>query len=368
MARSLLSFVNTFPLPEFERYRQLAFSTISDHFVRLFEPDGYIREQSAQYHHWVMLHFVDIYLSQRYANPKSREFGKRLAELIRADVALTTPAGRSFPIGDGSVVDVISSWKHELKRLSSADPEVFTMSLNPDVLHCAYPVSGLYAFRDRLNTRTLFVNLSDSIKAHGHWDLGSWHYASGGVVWITELGGPYKYGTRYARDYATSDSHTLIHPLGRRQASGVAYDISRIIEEGRFTLSAKSNVNGPDFNHDILFSGDENLEDISVRNVFHCALDCEFIGRIVLGEGVFAFCEDKGKNIWSLCTMDGKKIWIAIQGKVISSTRLVNKHAAWYGNKLTPTQTIEYSARSIDGICDTTIKVYNRPPQTKEDR
>jgi hypothetical protein len=66
--------------------------------------------------------------------------------------------------------------------------------------------------------------------------------------------------------------------------------------------------------------------------------------------------------------MDGKKIWIAIQGKVISSTRLVNKHAAWYGNKLTPTQTIEYSARSIDGICDTTIKVYNRPPQTKEDR
>lgn len=144
--------------------------------------------------------------------------------------------------------------------------------------------SGIYIFRNPKKGRFLFVDLSDSLKAHGHRDFGSWQYYSQGVRWVSDLGGPYEYGTRRHRNFKSSSSHTLVEPIGISQSSGGAFGVELKDCGGSWELTCRSNVYGPPIKHVKKFVVAKNLSTFSVTDAFP-GLTGDVRGRLALAPG-----------------------------------------------------------------------------------
>ena len=355
MARALLTFADSMPaeVETAHRYRRLALETIMDHFNAIFEIDGFIREQSTKYNHWMTLYFSEMckYLQERgYAG---ESLSRRIADIIQINCALADFEGRSVPMGDGDVCKVRADIA-ALAPASLPDPS----SARPPELSVVLPESGLYSFKDSTGGRQCLIDISDVLKAHGHHDFGAWQYNAGGVRWISDLGGPYKYTTRWCRSLNASASHTVVDPAGRRQMSGRAYGVE-FKDGGNFwKIECRSNVYGPAYRHGKRFLVRKDLSAVSVEDSFEpvgSPVRRRYTGRIVLGPGVHAVRIDGG-NAWRLEHESGKCARLRIGGAELEKTRLVARDASWKMNEMFPVESIEYDIVA-DGPCDTAVEI-----------
>ena len=291
MARSLLQFSDCFRGYEFSRrYRELALRVIFEHLYLMFEPDGFIREQSALYHHSFMQYFSELYQYMREnksADEKTLEtLRDNLLRFAEVDLLFCPPDGLAVPMGDTSANEIRNECKAEISALGfdTEQNPVFAGAFDNLPAVSVFRESGVYVFRNPKKGRFLFVDLSDSLKVHGHRDLGSWQYYSQGVRWISDLGGPYRYGTRQYREFITSSSHTLVEPVGISQSSGVAFAVKLKDCGCSWELSCRSNVYGPSIEHAKKFVIAKDLSTFSVTDAFP-GLTGDVRGRLTLAPG-----------------------------------------------------------------------------------
>ena len=276
MATAILMFADCFKEHEFAHgYRDLALRIIFEHLDFLFEPDGFLREQSAFYHHLFTRYFTALYLQMRDNRSVDEKmlaaFKDRLERLVEVDFLMCPPDGMSVPMGDIPSNEMTrNECKAEARALdlNAERNPVFEGSFSslPDI--SVFRESGIYIFRNPKEGRFLFVDLSDSLKVHGHRDLGSWQYYSQGVRWISDLGGPCEYGTKRHREFIASASHTLVEPVGISQSSGVAFGVELKDRGSSWELSCRSNVYGPTVEHVKKFVIAKDLSTFSVTDAF----------------------------------------------------------------------------------------------------
>ena len=305
MAQVLLEFSQCFLGSEFaRRYAEMALYKINEHLNLMFEPDGFIREQSTKYHHWMTLHFAELYRYFKQAgigcDAEMDSFKAKLARLFVVDMQLAMPDGLAAPMGDGAPPPITADDLRMLKMLPDIYEDVKSQQGKGQPRFVYLPESGLIVVRDAENLRYLLIDLSSQVQEHGHKDLGSWQYFAHGVRWVQDVGGPYKYGTAICRSFAGSSSHTVVGLKNRAQTSGSAFDINVSEGEEVWYVEAKDNVYGAKYGHTKRFTILKDVSAFRVEDVFavkDIQTPSSYVGRLTTGFGVC--CENTSEG-WNL--------------------------------------------------------------------
>lgn len=162
------------------------------------------------------------------------------------------------------------------------------------------------------------VDLSDSLKVHGHRDLGSWQYFSNGVRWISDLGGPYRYGTPEYRNYIKSGSHSLVELQTRPQTAGVAFDVELADNEHTWVLTCHSNVYGPCVGHHKKFVIEKDLSSFYVSDTF-TGVEGDLRGRLTLAPGCEVSIDYSSMTALLSSGQSGLKIELPVSSKTTCS-------------------------------------------------
>lgn len=332
MANSLLVFADVFRGHDFaDRYRQKALEVIFSHLRDMFESDGFIREQSALYHHSFMQMFFALYSHMRQhlsvSADRLEEMRNRLARILAVDVALCPPDGYVVPMGDTARGEIINTARLETNKLFRATGERIEV---PDWTNGVFALdkSGLYVFRNK--DRYLFVDISPSLKVHGHRDMGAFQYFSRGHRWITDLGGPYKYGTSKYRNLIQSMSHNVAGPMGRPQTAGIAYNVKLQEYQEGWIFSFDSNVYGVDYpwHRDYFIAND--LSAFAIKDIFPPSAMCS--SRIYAGSGISAAVN----NQTAVLSSRGEQLRIEMS----APPKLEKAQASYRSNELTEVDSI----------------------------
>ena len=296
MARALLQFADCFSKYEFSgRYRRLALSVLLDHLDGMFETDGFIREQSVAYHFAFTKYFAAVYDYLRVNNSCDLEVldsvRKKVTRLVDVCFSIVPPDERTPPMGDAAALDLregLVGLVALLEGVSGKRAEsIVDERFNNLSEFTAYKKSGLYLFRNVKSKKMVMIDLSDVLKVHGHYDLGSWMYYCGTNRWVTDPGGPYQYGSVMHRRLRQSTGHSLMEPLGERQTAGCAYDVQIDQRSGAYVLSYRDNVYAPRFEHERAFIILEDLSAIEVLDSFRClkgkSEPVTYVNRLVTG-------------------------------------------------------------------------------------
>ena len=277
MARSLLQFADCFSKYGFSgKYRRLALRVLLEHLDEMFEADGFIREQSVAYHLTFTGYFVKVYDYLRANKSCDQEtlavVRKKVDGLVDVCFSLVPPDGLTPPMGDAAVTDMrqaLVGMVATLDGVSKTHAEsLVDERLNNLREYIAYEKSGIYLFRNLKAARMVLIDLSEVLKVHGHYDLGSWMYFSGTNRWVTDPGGPYQYGSKTHRCLRQSTGHSLMEPYGFSQTSGSAYDVQMREDSVGYVLSYRDNVYAPEFEHERAFLLLKDLSAIRVIDTF----------------------------------------------------------------------------------------------------
>lgn len=363
MARALLTFADSMPdgVKAARRCRRLALDTIQDHFNAIFEIDGFLREQSTKYNHWMALYFSEMYQYLKAHGYAGEPWARRISDIVKTDAALADFEGFLLPMGDGDVANVqtdivmqasISGLGIDGRRLFSHPASV------------TLPESGIYSFKSPSGDRHCLVDISDVLKAHGHHDFGTWQYHANGVIWVTDLGGPYKYTTKFCRDLNASSSHGVVEPVGQRQMSGRAYGVEHHDGGDFWSVECRSNVYGPSYRHGKRILVRKDLSRVSVEDSF-CnvggATVQEYVGRIILGPDVHAVRDTSASgNAWRLEHKSGKRAMLRLSGVERGNTRVAMLNASWKMNTMFQTESLEYDIVA-DGPCRSAVEISHEP-------
>ena len=353
MACSLLCMVDAFGGCEFaKKYKEMAVDVIMAHVENMFESDGFIREQSTKYHQYMTLYMMKVYSRLRAMSCLSSEqddyFKQRLQQWCRIDALLRDGDGVSLSMGDGAKTK--DEVPRKLKELDLADC-LFVGETNRVVL----PQSGLYMYRNLTRDTLLAIDVSANVKAHGHYDLGSWQYIGEGVEWVSDLGGPYKYGTKLCRQLRLASAHTLVMPRKREQSSGVAKIGKESFDEDGVNLEFRSNVFGADLTHMVGVRANKELNRVCVLTKFKGTEKQDFVGRVMLGKGVTPTLIDEINNIWRLdCAYPGKRRFLRIAGAESGDTKVVVRQGSTAEGELEHRLSLEYV---MQGSCECVSKV-----------
>ena len=292
MAKALLAFASCFPEYEFSKwYRDTAMDIVASHLRGMYESDGVIREQSALYHHTFTKTFLKIFseMFQSLSPDFREEMLESLRKMVLADALLCPPDGFVLPIGDTGRNELRNELREAVAEVTADTgasfgdyPDAFEMCPSNSV----FRESGLYIFRNPQARRMVVIDISDVLKVHGHYDLGNWLYYSDGNWWTTDLGGPWRYGTKEYRQYLKSESHNVFQPEDRGQALGAAYDVTLEEHSGNYVLSCKTNVYGPDCDTILRWYILKDLSAVAAQAI--CTGDGRFCGKLHLGDGVLA--------------------------------------------------------------------------------
>ena len=304
MAKSLLLFADAFPMLEASvRYKQVAVGSIFRHLNALYGQDGFIREQSAAFHHVYIKYFLDFY---RYFQDNETEDSARvkklecsLAKILRADAQVCFPDGVQFiPIGDL----VYGNQRQELRqhvvkfKKTAKQSEGIPVEFKDMAQVTVLKQSGLYVFRNTEKGKMLIVDISLNRAAHGHYDCGSYHYFSDGVRWLTDRGGPYKNASRLHREMMSSAGHSVACPADVNQMAGIAYNVDFKKTEEGWSLSFWTNVYGSRYRHKREFIVGKDVSWFSVEDTFHGPRAAGYVNRMVLGQGVNAKIVDPARR------------------------------------------------------------------------
>lgn len=332
MANGLLAFADAFRGHSFaDRYRQKALEVIFSHFHDLFEADGFIREQSVLYHHSFMQMFFALYSYMRQHQSVSadrlEDMRNRLARILAVDVALCPPDGYVVPMGDTARDKIITADRLETNKLFKATGERIEV---PDWTNGVFALekSGLYVFRN--NGRYLLIDVSPSLKVHGHRDMGSFQYFSRGHRWITDLGGPYKYGTSTYRNFIQSSSHNVAGPIGRPQAAGIAYNVKLQEYPEGWIFSFDSNVYGADYPWHRAYFIANDLSAFAIKDIFPPSTKCT--SRIYMGSGISVAVN----NLAAVLSSGEAQLWVEMS----TPPKLEKAQASYRSNELTEVNSI----------------------------
>lgn len=296
MAKALLLFADAFPMLETSaRYKQVAVDSIFRHVNALYGQDGFVREQSAAFHHAYIQYFLDFHQYFRDNNTvepaRIRKLERFLAKILRVDAQVCFPDGVRFvPIGDlasGNQRQELRQYVGKFKtvaKLSEKVPVEFKDMAQVTVLK----QSGLYVFRNTAKGKMLIIDISPNKVAHGHYDCGSYHYFSDGVRWLADRGGPYKYASRLCREMMSSASHSVACPADANQMVGIAYNVDFKKTEEGWSLSFWTNVYGSKYRHKREFVIGRDVSKFSVEDTFYGPKAAGYVNRMVLGQGVKA--------------------------------------------------------------------------------
>ena len=356
MAKALLTFANCFSDFHIAKwYRDTAFDVITSHVREMFEPDGFIREQSAYYQHSFTKIFLRTFAEMHDSLPNDfrGEMSERLRKMVLADALVCPPDGLVLPIGDTARAELRDGLRASVKNVFDQIGECFDVypSTFADCPRSSvFKESGLYVFRNPDEGRMLFVDLSTVLKVHGHYDMGNWLYYSNGTWWVSDLGGPWRYGTKEYRQYLKSDSHNVFQPQGRGQALGEAYDVELSETPEWYILSCKTNVYGPDFDVTLRYCILKDLSAVAVQTVF--VGNGQFFGRLHFGAGVNAkeLSDSSGHKQWRLSNGQEKAL-LAIVTKG-GEEKLDTVMSAPCGIELIPVDRLTYFTEAQDGHCE----------------
>jgi len=201
----------------------------------------------------------------------------QLEKMLVGMIDLHTPDGNIVRMGDSSSVPqsiVVLNGCLKLFAPYTENPRIrrFIEKQTVEAGAVLYPESGLCIFRNAEPEQSmLFVDFSDNLKVHGHYDLGSWQFFQGKCAWVTEGGGPYKYGSAQRRYLMSSEAHNLVTPDGIKQSSGMASDVRLDEDADRWILSFNTNVYGADYVHTRTFTVLKDLSAFSVNDHFSLA-------------------------------------------------------------------------------------------------
>ena len=291
MARALLQFADCFAKYSFAaHYRKTAMDTIFSHFNEMFESDGFIREQSAAYHLTFTKYFMKLYdymlTNKSVGKNVLDKMRSRLAMLLSVNLAVKPPDGMTIPMGDATICKLnkaCSDLIEEINCSGAGDPLKFKFKFNEQENVNAYPISGLYIFRNPMKKRWLTVDISDVLKVHGHYDLGSWMYFSNTNRWVSDPGGPFQYGSAVHRTLRQSEGHNLMSPVNRRQTTGQAYAVEFDEYTNGWVLAFKTNVYGPDYDHTRTFRILKDLSAFRIEDRFLGPKGQDYCNRFVSG-------------------------------------------------------------------------------------
>lgn len=337
MARALLQFADCFRNCSFsQRYRETALKTIFEHLYGMFEPDGFIREQSVLYHHSFMRYFAELFRYMKVNNSVSPKvldiFKVHVSRLIETDLLLCPPDGRCVSMGDTADNEIRRECLTEIELMGGSFLDLKRYERFSDLPKLTvFKDSGLYIFRNPTKGRFLLIDLSDSLKVHGHRDLGSWQYFSNGARWVSDIGGPYRYGTPQYRNYIKSGSHTVVELQKRPQTAGVAFNVELVDDESSWMLKCQSNVYGPSVGHYKKFVIKKDLSSFSVCDLF-TGHEGGLRGRLTLAPG----CEVSIDYSSATALLSNGQACLKIDLPESSRTTCSRAYASFRSNTLVP--------------------------------
>ena len=345
MAKTLLVFTDCFAgYPFAERYRQLAVGIALKHLYGMVEPDGFIREQSASYHHAFLEYFADLYSylvkTGQISGVQRGEMRDFLLRVVKADMNLCPPDGVALPMGDTGPSRIRNALRPVIEKLEVVEGPIDALhpAAEDTPVATAYPESGVYVFRNPVEDRYLCIDISPVLKVHGHRDMGHWQYYAHGECWASDLGGPYRYGSPEYRRFIASESHSVVDPVGRGQTSGIAFGVEfRETDEG-WTLEFETNVYGPEVRHRKRFLVRRDVAEFTVEEEFSGVPEGRCVGRLVLAPGVAS-------------EIDGSAVKLARNGKCLHVRLSENCHdlhaesrdSSPAPNQIVPVETVVYS-------------------------
>lgn len=345
MAKSLLVFSDCFAgYPFAKRYRRLAVGIVLEHLYGMFEPDGFIREQSAMYHHSFLEYFADLhgYLVKtgQIKGVQRREMRDFLLRVVEADQRLCPPDGMALPMGDTGPSRTRNALQTVIEQLEAVEGpmEVLHREDVDGPVATAYPESGVYVFRNPTEDRYLCIDISPVLKVHGHRDLGSWQYYAHGECWVSDLGGPYRYGSPEYRRFIASESHSVVDPVGRGQTSGIAYGVEFHETDEGWALEFETNVYGPEVRHRKRFLVRHDVTEFTVEEEFSGVPEGRCVGRVVLAPGVAA--EINGAAI--RLDRNGKNLHVRLSENC-HHLHTESRDSSPAPNQIVPVETVVYS-------------------------
>ena len=363
MARALLTFSSCYgETPIATQYRHTAFRVFVSHMRAIFESDGFIREQSSQYHHSFLYYFFKIYCQLRRDSLTPQwlldEMQCLLQRLISVDALLCPPDGKVVHMGDTGMIEIrnaLVSLDGQLAKVGmSVGVPVFEQLPRVSFLR----ESGLCIFRNPQLGRFLFVDLSPVKKVHGHKDLGSWQYFSKGKRWVEDVGGPYKYGSKEDRMLASSESHTLLSPVGQGQMAGRAYGVELKECEFGWILSFKTNVYGSRYEHTKTFLVLRDISGFSVRDAFEGPEAMEYCGRVMCSAGVDPREVDASRKGLYRLEKESESIDLEISGDGLTSVSNAVSASSWTVNRMDMVNSIQYRLTPPGKSVQSVVNIY----------
>lgn len=359
MALSLLQFADCFSKYEFSnKYRHLALSVLLEHLDEMFEKDGFIREQSVAYHLTFTRYFVKFYDYIRTNKSCNQEIlldvRNKIDNLVNVCFSLVPPDGLTPPMGDAAVTDMreaLVGLVIVLDRVTKEQADkIVNDRLNNLPEFIAYDKSGIYLFRNVKDSKMVMIDLSEVLKVHGHYDLGSWMYFSGTNRWVTDPGGPYKYGTQTHRQLRQSAGHSLMEPCGVLQTSGSAYNVKIREDQQGYVLSYHDNVYAPEFGHKRAFFVLKDLSAIRIIDGFSSlqGKPAVYLNRFLSGVKD-ATVIATGENTGIITSPFGEKISFAFSGDKGKMNIGVRQISPNY-NVLSDANDITFQIDSVNGF------------------
>ena len=353
-------------------------------FRDLFDSDGFSIEQSASYQFILLRMFISTYLMLIKTNLLSDDhktfLSKKINLIVKATFSMIHPDGYIVRLGDTTDYDgaydelsnIISNklpdfpWEDAIREINSRKvQEKFNIYHNSGKI--------ISQFNRGINSSFLFVNFSDQNFSHGHYDTTSFELSIDGIRWITDSGGPFKYGISKERIFLlSSKAHNCASPNHRLQSDGPS-KILQFIEKDHYRVAViQSGVFGSDFIHLRRFIIYRDLSYISVS-------DC-FKSRDILLNNISGYLhfepnidvnnsQEKsimvahyGNDCLTLDFSKNKSIELeVIRGK---GTEFHNM-CGWVNNtssKLTPTASLEYSSTFANqSIGEVIFEIYQNP-------
>ncbi|SFJ51298.1 Heparinase II/III-like protein [Methylobacterium brachiatum] len=197
----------------------------------------------------------------------------RLAKAWAGLVALFEPDGTLPPFGDTPTHDDRSGW---IERVAAAHPRPWMgRSAADQAERRGGPGPGASARSETLVHRrwadgpdwaSFTADFSEQMRPQDHRDCTSFTFATGGLRWITEVGG--SHSDSPGQHVAAARAHNVVIPDGREPTAGAG------LSRAPFTVGAASvhlidtDVHGPDYRHVRAFALLDDLSGLAVFDRF----------------------------------------------------------------------------------------------------
>ncbi|MCJ2122111.1 heparinase II/III family protein [Methylobacterium sp. J-077] len=263
-------------LPMARHWACLAAIALRSGFEALIDASGVIAEPS--YHRSLeILTLASILLPVLHARPDLASLASsldlRLAKAWTGLVALFEPDDTLPPFGDTPGHDDRAGW---IERVAASYPRPWMAGPPADraerrggPLSVEPARSGTIVYRrwsDGPDWASFTADFSEQVHPQDHRDCSAFTFGTGGLRWITEVGGSHTEAP--GRHPAAARAHNVVIPDGREPTAGTG------VSRAPFTVGAASvhlidtSVHGPDYRHVRAFAILDDLSGLAVFDRF----------------------------------------------------------------------------------------------------